>query len=715
MLSSQLRRIVSSLAPERTAYAIAKRKYGHLKLDHNNFSHADQIRALLGGYELISFDLFDTLVWREMALNDVQRKTAEFAEYHIPGDHGPLPSGLLLHARRRHQNEVKRMSMASKQNYRNEVDLAEVFDGALSPYISDTTRRARAVEAAIAFEIETEHRVLTVDPAMRELLIDLRARGKTVILTSDMYFSERWLKTLLDRLGLLDMFDHVFVSATVGVTKHSGLLFQHVDATLNSAGLRRIHLGDNWNNDVVQPRKHGWDALHYLNTENEMRKDRLERLSRIGTHKRDTAAKELIRQVQTNDSSEAVIRLISAGFLSFARQVLSTAMLGHYDRILFLTRDGTIFHHILRQMIENTGARNSLDLPEMGELAFSRRAGVLLTMPDPDSPAWPDYIRHNVGWLRGEFASLGAIMRSFALHPDELEGMRGNDSEVDACLDAGGRSHVDFQRLLDEPALFKPLAAAMKAKQQRVADYLDQQGLFEPRQRILLVDIGYSGTVLKAFSEHMYRLAAKGQKVETCLAMMMFAANRFFGDNLGQMHPRAIMLDPVMIGQEHWRQRAAAFNFAWLEPFAVDRSRGSLGDFQPDEGGRLQPVFAKGTKENGPVTRTRILEMTRETEALLRLSPVTARDADAAIGRAITASFAAPRRKTLHAIDNLTHQAGLSDIVEHKLVREVRPWRLRSDLLRCLHEDRWIQGSMAASGLGWLNPVLNRLLGIITR
>jgi FMN phosphatase YigB (HAD superfamily) len=715
LIVSQMTRIASMLAPERAAREAAKRKFASFALDANNFSHPDQLKVLVSGYQLISFDLFDTLVWREIALEDVHAKTAEFADHMISGDDGPMPKGLLLHARDRHQQAIKDTGMADKDNYRNEVDLADVFDSALVPYISDPIRRARAVEALIAFEIETERRVLTVDPVMRDFLVTLRAQGKTVILTSDMYFSDRWLRLLLQDLGLLSLFDHVFVSASVGVTKNSGKLFDHIDKVLGCAVLRRLHVGDNWTNDVSRPREHGWDALHYLSVDNEMRKDRLERVTRLGGHRRPTASRGLIRQIETVRPEHALVRLVTAGFLSFARQVVTTAVQGRYDRVLFLTRDGTIYHHMVRQLIADCGAGPFLDLPQFEDLAFSRRSGVLLTCPDMEDPDWQGYIHHHVHWMRGEAVTLGSIMRAFALSADDLAGMRGLGDRADDCIDGLPNADLPFDDLMSDPDLAKALDEALQTKRQRVVDYLDQHDLFEPDQRILLVDIGYSGTILKSLSEHIYTLENSGRNVRTRMSLMMLAANRFFAGNLSRMHPRATMLDPTVIGRADWRDRAAAFNFAWLEPFAVDRTRGSLRDFRPDDEGVLHPVFGAGSPDDGPVSRTRILDTARDIDKLLRISPVSQETAENAIRRAIADRFSQPKRSTLKAVDGLTHQAGLTDVVEGDLLGHVRLWNLRPDLSRCLHEDCWVQGSMTASRLGWLNPLLNRVIGLITR
>lgn len=690
------------LAPRRAAAEAARRRFAHLGRDSNNFTHPDQLAPLLAPYRLVSFDLFDTLVWREVALEDVHRKTAEFGERVICGDEGPLPAGLLLNARGRHQEALKQAGMRADPP-RNEADLTHVLDSALAPYLRNASARARAVQALIAHEIETERRVLTVDPVMRDFVVRLRAQDKAVILTSDMYFPEDWLRLLLRDLGLLPLFDHVFVSASVGVTKHSGLLYDHIDRTLGSHDWRRLHLGDNWTNDVTRPRQHGWDALHYFNRENEIRKTRLEHETRLDAHRTPAARRDLVSQIEARDPEDALVRLVSAGFLSFSRQVLSRACLGRFDRVLFLTRDGTIYRHLLAQHLADCGAGDQLALPEFGDLAFSRRAGVLLTCPAAQEPDWAEYLRFHVRWMRGDDATLGSIMATFALTSDEVGVLAQTDSDL------------SLDDLAGDAAMVAALDAALQAKRDRVVAYLDQQDLFTPDQRLLLVDIGYSGTILKSLTEHLYRRERDGQPVNTLYEMQMFAANRFFAGNLDKLHPRIAMPDPLMVGRADWRQRAAAFNFAWLEPFAVDRGRGSLRDFRDDGTGWMEPVFGPGAADPGPVGPQRLLRTARGLDRLLRAAPLSDREADRAISDAIAARFANPRRSTLKGVEGVTHQAGLAEITEGGLLRRVRPWRLRADLSRCLHEDRWVQGSMSASRLGWLNPALNRVIGLITR
>ncbi|MCL6285257.1 hypothetical protein M3P21_17145 [Ruegeria sp. 2012CJ41-6] len=705
------------MAPERAARTVARRQTALIQSDDNNFSAPRELNTLLMSYEVVSFDLFDTLVWRTVALADVHRKTSEFADRFLSGDDGPLPRELLLHARGRFQQMVKQRGMAQAPTPRNEVDLRDVFDGALAPYIRRPDRRARAVQALLDYEIETERQVLVVDPEMRDFLVMLRNQGKTLILASDMYLSEDLLRRLLIDLGLWDLFDHVFVSASVGVTKHSGLLFAHMDETLGLSDKRRFHLGDNWTNDVERPRAFGWDALHYFNPENERRKLELEKSEQFGAHLQARAARELLGQMKIDSARHGMLRLVAATFSLFSRQVLETAVAGGYDRVFFLTRDGTLFHELARQFLAGCGAGGKLPLPKMAELAFSRRVGLLLNYPEIDQPHWANYLRDNAQFLSRHPASLRGIMKSFGLGVKDLRVPDALRAEVEDCLASDDpETDIGFDILRKtRPDIMKPLHAALIARRDRIRCYVDEMGLLNREEKILLVDIGYSGTAVKSLSEYINLQERSGQTVRSRLSLMMLAANRFLPGNLSRLHPRINIIEPAIIGRKDELQRAVAISFAWLEPFTVDRTRGSLRDFIPGPYGELIPYFALPTPTgDGGVDRTTLLAAAGEFERMLRCSPLPAGCIDQSIIQMFTARFARPRRSTIRSMQSVTHHAGATEVRENSVILPIRPLHLRCDIRTCVSEDHWVQGSLKASGFGWLVPFFNKYIARIT-
>lgn len=709
---SPIKTAAAKLNPERAARYAAARRFRDVGRDENNFLHPDEIPALAAAHEVVSFDLFDTIVTRRIALEEVHRKTADFGARFVRADDGALPAGLLAHCRHRWQDVVKARGMARDEGYRNEVDLAEVLDGALAPYLRDADHRARNVAALIAYEVETEKRVLVVDPAMRAALQALREAGKTVILVSDMYLAEAHIRAILDHLGLSALFDHVFVSASVGVTKESGLMFAHIDTVLGLQGRARIHFGDNWNNDVAQPRRIGWDARHYFRREHEETKSRMEIEARLGGIDPDRGFATLARDVLPG-GPENTLRLTGAAFSIFARRVLQAATRGGYDRILFLTRDGTVFHGLIRHYLADTGAGDHLPLPVMQELGFSRRKGVVLNYPDPGDGRWQDFLAHNVRWLIQAEPTLAAILRCFSVDPAEL-GLEAADGSL--CLNGERVGDLSLDAIQTRPDLMGPLHTALARRRDMVRDYLDQMGLFDSDEKLLLVDIGYSGTAAKAISEQMFIRESRGAPVRTRISMMMMATNRYYAANLRQLHPRITMYPGTLIDTSDWAHRAVAANFCWLEPFAVDRSRGSLRDYARAPDGTIQPVFAPGKPaEPGTADRDLLFAAATAYERALRTARLPEAEADRRMEARFIDHFLNPDRAAVRAMDRLTHHGGLTEVDEGDVIMRIRPHHLMRDLRTCWRQDKWVQGSLRASGLGFLIPFVNRAIGLATK
>ena len=419
---STLKTAAQGLGAGRWVEAEARKRVMCKPRDAHSFSDPKAALDQLLAHELVSFDLFDTIVSRGVALDTVHEKTAEFADKFLRGDDGPLPRGLIAHARHRVQEEIHVRTALASGGARNEVDLADVFDAALTPYLRDPVARARAVAALIAREVEIEKAVLSVDPAMRDVIAKLRKAGRRVILISDMYLQVAPVENLLCHLGLRELFDHVFVSASVGVTKHSGLMFDHVDRMLGLQNVPRVHVGDNLHSDVHQPRQHGWSSLHFHDPAREVAREARLMRARLGPTAHAAAFRALTRTYPT-EGKFGFERRVAAAFSAFATQVLQRAIQGNYHRVLFLTRDGTRFRQIIESVLAGEAFAQAGNCPPLQDMAFSRRAGVLLTYPEKDHPGWQQFLADNVNWLNATPLSIRTIMRCFAVGVDALQGL----------------------------------------------------------------------------------------------------------------------------------------------------------------------------------------------------------------------------------------------------------------------------------------------------
>ena len=94
---------------------------------------------------------------------------------------------------------------------------------------------------------------------MVELARDLRARGATLVVTSN---SEGRLAELLAEIGLADLFTVIVDSGRFGIEKPDRRIFEHAIAGLD-ADTPPVHIGDSWAADIAGALAVGWRAIWY--------------------------------------------------------------------------------------------------------------------------------------------------------------------------------------------------------------------------------------------------------------------------------------------------------------------------------------------------------------------------------------------------------------------------------------------------------------------
>ena len=180
-------------------------------------------------YDIISFDIFDTLLKRNVknptdVFEYIENKfnKADFCEQRIAAE---------------------KKARAKKNGI--EVTLSDIY--AEMPY--DFSNE----------ELEVEGELLIANdwilPVYKHAL-----KSKRVIITSDMYLPEKFICQILEREGL-GGYEKLYLSSSVGKTKHSGELFELIIGELGKEN-RLIHIGDSYRSDFEIPKKHGIDAIH---------------------------------------------------------------------------------------------------------------------------------------------------------------------------------------------------------------------------------------------------------------------------------------------------------------------------------------------------------------------------------------------------------------------------------------------------------------------
>lgn len=189
----------------------------------------DELKALIDDADVVSFDVFDTLLLRRhYAPTDVfahgKRGGRFFRFVRVAAE---------ILARRLHRNQ-------------HDITLKQIY--ALLRRSPDP-------------ELLAERQTLFCNPAARDIYDYAVATGKRVIAISDMYLPQDFLREAVQHAGYTHL-HKLYVSCEAGVTKFRGELYHHVANDLSVTPNRILHIGDNEHSDVIRARERGVIAWH---------------------------------------------------------------------------------------------------------------------------------------------------------------------------------------------------------------------------------------------------------------------------------------------------------------------------------------------------------------------------------------------------------------------------------------------------------------------
>lgn len=437
--------------------------------------------------QLISFDVFDTLVLRPFL----------------------TPDG----ARRYLEARVGRLfRLADFFALRREAEIAAVrLNGGSDAAIEDIYARFGEIvgdkELAAklcAFEIQSEADSLRARPAVAEALAHAVAGGTRVIGVSDMYLPSLPIKKMLSDLGMAQ-FAHLYVSCETGWRKDQGSAWLEIASAERVAPAGWLHVGDNEHSDIQLPQEFGMPhpmpvlrpsalldlvpGLRGLSAN--LRPDNwLEDLC-IGLVANRFA---LLSDVKPENLRDGVLLddPVDLGYIvygpvvfAFLRWMLSTVIEDGVRNLLFLSREG----HVLTKAFDLFAKH----IPALGDLRveyfLASRLGCQIVSIDRPG----DLDKLFGGRFKGDFATLVRARLGQVLGDVVLE-------ELPQSL---RKAHVEL------PAVKREVCAAVSKVFDRVKEhtrsakdaYLEYWTSLDLQGVSAVVDIGFNGTIQKLLME----------------------------------------------------------------------------------------------------------------------------------------------------------------------------------------------------------------------
>jgi len=422
----------------------------------------ESIKKLIEENEVVSFDVFDTLLLRNILR--------------------PADIFFLLEESAKKEFEIK--------NFREERILAE-SNSRIGHENNETTIDDIYKELEKKFhkklaklktkELELEKKFLTKNPFLYEVYSYAKKKKKKVFAISDMYLTKEFIQEVLKENGY--ELDAVYVSSENFKVKGNASLFEEVYEKEKVSKEKWLHMGDNRISDVESPRKFGIHSYHYKNV-----------LERSGfENKTGNVTESIIKGIQQNMlfTGEEItpwkrfgitcVAPIYYGFTNWLYQ-----MTKHTDNVYFLARDAYMIQKVYQLFTEKLN--KNIDTYY---LYCSRASYQIPTLIDgPKDLALDVLTRFNEAM--GQKVRINSLGLDSKNYEKEFRNFRLTE---DTILTKNNVYKV--QKFLSY--IYEDITEKLKEKRDIVVKYLEQMNM-NKYDKINIVDIGWAGSTQYALS-----------------------------------------------------------------------------------------------------------------------------------------------------------------------------------------------------------------------
>lgn len=480
-------------------------------------------RVLAANCDVVSFDLFDTLLIRRVHDPDlIKLPVARFIAARATG-RGINLSWQRVRKRRdaieaRHRAEAGRNfpdHEACYPRFMGEL-LTEFFgDAALLPEITD-------------YELFLENQMLVPRATLVDWIKELAGQGKRIFVISDVYLPASHLEKLVAHAGFLGSVEAVISSADTCLAKASGAAWPMLAEKFQLAPGSWLHVGDNPISDGLRPAEFGIEALVIQDWREKFRKGIVRRYWHYGQGRpfwRGRALQQLMLPLEAENCPQPPLFVEGYNFLApligvFLQRVAERCRESGIRRLFFLSREGFLFHQFWQKMLPALFPAG--DVPDVKYLYVSRMALAGAAC------AYEGLKRTNldIAFLPAGNRDFHDICRIFSLEITAIAPhLARHKLTPETCLSPKHEGYSpEYQILLSELLEDDDFQAEVR-RQSAVANaalmrYLEDMEFFADR-RVALVDIGWLGTIQR----YLYDAARHRPDCPACFGFL-FGATR---------------------------------------------------------------------------------------------------------------------------------------------------------------------------------------------
>lgn len=204
----------------------------------------DKLKKIINNFDVISFDIFDTLLVSVFLNNgDKFDYIAKFKD---------LPNFKM--ARIKAENQARCIKQIKSNKTIEDISLLEIYNCLADKY-----------KALIDVEKKLDFRSWQKNVELYEIYHYALSQNKKIIIVSDTYYDANFLSYLLNTNGYIG-FEYIFSSSDIGKMKSTGNLYKYIIRSLNIKAREILHIGNNKKVDFDKALENGLNAFHYPST-----------------------------------------------------------------------------------------------------------------------------------------------------------------------------------------------------------------------------------------------------------------------------------------------------------------------------------------------------------------------------------------------------------------------------------------------------------------
>ncbi len=448
-----------------------------------------EFETLLDLVDVVSFDLFDTLVQRDglFSPKDLFYRVQEEAERRL---------GLRLvdFATLRVRAEETARVRASGRG-QEEVTLGEIY-AELSRLLNLEPRTARRL---LEIELECERSAITSLESGKRFFEAALGAGKAIVIVSDTYFPEDFVAEIVGQNGYGDAFK-VYASSAYGKTKSEGSLYDVVLEDLRCAPSRLLHIGDNQHSDVAVAVSKGIRTLFVPTAKYRLRRRHgvadvpsgnlvmAAMLCDISKRSEKVTARDDLQSVIAQTATQNLALL----YFGFSTWLLEQLRNGGYEQVYFAARDGLV----MKRFFDLAAAAAGFDIDS--RYLYVSRAALYPSLVFTEPETARQLFCHHWDQLTIEDA-----LRRISLTFEECADLLTRRGLGDRELPLDRSTMLQFSAFLDD--VWPVLERNSEEHHTLLVSYLRQERLLTG-ERAAFVDIGWHGSLQNSILKLLHHL-----------------------------------------------------------------------------------------------------------------------------------------------------------------------------------------------------------------